>query len=171
VVAVSGWLVLAVPASGCARHEAVQPDEPAPGVEVRSETRIGPDEAKARDRFLDLMSSKRFRVRSVPGMTRVEAEKALADTVAGLDPGLAAAAKVGKPQCLPNGCMLDVEFPDWNTYQRFNRVVVDDQASPFNRYEGMRFQSGRSPRAGGRFVVGYGLVFPVEKALVSSAGQ
>jgi len=182
VAAVGGWLALSASSIACTRKEPeaapaappVQPPEPAAAPEPRAprvETPIRPEEAQARGRFVDLMSSKKFRVLPVPGMTRDEAEKALTAAVAGLDPKLAAAAKVDKTYCLQNGCMMDVVFSDWSAFQQFNDAVVDAPASPFNQYKGARFQSGRSPREGGGFVVSYGLMFPVDKTLAAQAGN
>jgi hypothetical protein len=93
------------------------------------------------------------------------ATQALESTFAALDPTLKTHLDLSRPvKCVRNGCSKDVVYDDWATFHAVNQAVLFGRhQSPFVRYPGGQYRTGRSPEKGGKFVVTWALMYPLKE--------
>jgi len=158
-------LLLSAPAPSC-RCSATQ-KQPPPGLSdepIPPETPMTAVEDDARKELRSFLDDPKLDVSADEAQRLAPAARqALEATFAELDPRLRSRIDASRPvTCARNGCFKDVVYADWATYYLVNQAVLfGRQQSPFARYPGAQYRSGRSPEDGGRFVVTWALMFPL----------
>jgi hypothetical protein len=135
------------------------------GGAIPPETPITHDEDTARKEFKAFLNDPKLDVE--PDGARQDgalAKQALDSTFAELAPALRARLDVSRPaRCLRNGCYKDVIYGDWATYYAVDQAVLfGGSPSPFTRYPGAQYRTGRSPLDNGQFVVTWALMFSLK---------
>ncbi len=145
------FVLLAAAATGCKSSKAAQGappyDYPPSELPIPPEPPIADEESQGRAALLARFSEPLPLLQpDSAALSQLEAKGKLIQTFQQLPDALRNQINVGQPKCLDSktACYVDVTYPDWNTFIKVNRAVIDIQpASPFMSFPGPRYRTGR----------------------------